>query len=290
MPQRTNPFQKLTAAIFSVFHEPEYEVVESVLMQNPRTGVTREIDIKVMNRSNPNDRFMIECRAHKRRQDVQWIDALEGKSRSLGFTKTIAVSASGFSKQAIIEAHDRKIETLHLRKAEEIDWRKWIFAIENIGFEIDGAKFLGVIFDIDANWPGEIPEISDYSRLILVDTRDNSRIPLLSWAKELLNDPVTINELRSIEKSAQNTPLNKVFPCAVGMGFVIEGIEEFVPLAQLTVNINYHTSSYKVPLDHMKIGEDRLLVGTAPILGVETRVVMHEKKNGVKILISHEKK
>ena len=83
MPQRTNPFQKLTATIFSVFHEPEYEVVESVLMQNPRTGVTREIDIKVMNRSNPIDRFMIECRAHKRRQDVQWIDALEGKSKSI---------------------------------------------------------------------------------------------------------------------------------------------------------------------------------------------------------------
>ena len=99
MPRRTNPFQKLSAEIMAIFYEPDFSVEESVLVSNPRTGVKiREIDIRVTSRADPNNRMIIECRAHKRVQDVQWIDALDGKARSLGFPKTIAVSASGFTK------------------------------------------------------------------------------------------------------------------------------------------------------------------------------------------------
>ncbi len=117
MPRRTNPFQELTASIMATFYEPEYEVVESVLMKNKRTGVIREIDIRIINRQNSQKRILVECRDHKRKQNVQWIDELDGKARSLSFTKVIAVSSSGFSKPALDEASDRGIEALHLKTA-----------------------------------------------------------------------------------------------------------------------------------------------------------------------------
>lgn len=289
MPRRTNPFQKLTAAIMAVFHEPEYSVEESVLERNPRTGVIREIDIRVIRRVDPNDRIMIECRAHKRRQDVQWMDALEGKSQRLGFPRTIAVSASGFTKSAIVEARDRGIEVLHLRQAEEVDWRRWMFAIDKLGVSIEGPKFTGVSLGVDAEWPGTIPEPADLSEIVLVDNRDGTRIPLLTWVNGLLTDPEQVAQLRSLEKAGPVVKLDKKHPCVPGMGFVLEGVEEFVPLVELTVHIDYVTSNYAVPLDHMEIGGERLLVGEAPIRGIPTRVVMHEKAGAVSILLEQER-
>lgn len=288
MPQRTNPFQKLTAAIMAVFHEPEYSVQESVLERNPRTGVIREIDIRVTSRTNLNDRIMIECRAHERRQDVQWIDALHGKSRSLAFPRTIAVSASGFTKSAVIEARDRGIEVLQLRRAEEVDWRKWMFTIDKLGIHIESPIFTGVSLGVDAEWPGTIPEPADLSQIVLVDKRDNTRIPLLTWVDGLLKDPEQVAQLRALRKRVPVAPLTKKQRCAPGMGFVVDGVEEFVPLVELTVHIDYVTSESQVPLDHMQMGGERLLVGQAPILGVPTRVVMHEKKGKVRILLEQE--
>lgn len=290
MPQRTNPFQKLTAAIMTVFHGPEHSVQESVLERSSRTGVIREIDIRVTRRDNPDDRFMIECRAHKRRQDVQWIDALDGKSRSLGFARTIAVSASGFTKAAVIEARDRGIEALHLRQAEEVDWRKWMFAIDKLGVRIEGPRFTGVSLGVDAEWLGAVPEQADLAQIVLVDTRDGTRIPLRTWIDGLLSDPNQVAQLRSLDKAGTVVKLDKKQPCAPGMGFVLEGVEEFVPLVELTVHIDYVTSSHNVALEHMEIGGERLLVGEAPIRGIPTRVVMHEKKGGVSILFQQAKR
>ncbi|CAG0971099.1 hypothetical protein ANAEL_01185 [Anaerolineales bacterium] len=285
MPKRTNPFQELTAAIMASFHESEYSVEESVLEQNPRTGVVREIDIRVIRCDDPKDRTLIECRAHKRPQDVQWIDALEGKSRSLGFSKTIAVSSSGFTKSAVIEARDRGIEVLHLRQAEEVDWRKWMFAIDKLGINIEGPIFTGVSLGIDAEWPGIIPGPTNLSEIVLVDKRDGTRIPLLTWVNGLLTDPQQLEELRSLKKASPIVKLEKKHPCAPEMGFVLKGVEEFIPLAELTVHIDYISSIYDIPLEHMKMGGERFLVGGMPILGVPTRVVIHDNSNDSTIML-----
>ena len=78
----------------AVFYEPEFEVVESVIKVNQRTGAIRELDILITNRQDTNLKILVECRDHKRKQDVQWIDQLDGKARSLGFEKVIAISST----------------------------------------------------------------------------------------------------------------------------------------------------------------------------------------------------
>ncbi len=155
MPRRTNPFQKLSASIMAVFYEPEYEVVESVLEKSQKTGVIRELDIKITNRENPQNRILVECRSHKRTQDVQWIDQLDGKARSLGYSKIIAISSSGFTKTALSEALDRGIEALHLKEAEEVNWQKWRFGLKTFGVQI---KFDPVVRKISLGVPQEYIE------------------------------------------------------------------------------------------------------------------------------------
>lgn len=126
MPHRTNPFQKLSTSIMAAIHGPNYVVKESVLEVSKNTGLPREIDILI---TGENYKVLVECRAHKRKQDVQWIDALDGKSRSLGINKVIAISESGFTKGALKEASARKIETMTLSEAENINWHSKILSI-----------------------------------------------------------------------------------------------------------------------------------------------------------------
>ncbi len=289
MPRRTNPFQNLSAAIMTVFYEPEYAVEESVLERHPRTGVVRELDIRITSRSNPKERMLVECRAHQRPQDIQWIDALDGKARSLGFPKTVAISASGFTKAAMLEARDRGIDTLHLRQAEQADWRNWRMPITKLDVSMEGPVLRSLDFGVDATWPGTLPNSIDTSRVILVDTRDDTKIPVLQWVAGLLNDPEQAAELQALARNGNLNDLRKTHPCAPGMGFVVQGCEkEFIPLVELTVHVDYVFSRDSVPLEHLDVGGQRILTGEWQVHGVPTRVIMHEKDNGLRVLVDQD--
>jgi hypothetical protein len=289
MPRRANPFQNLSAAIMTVFYEPEYAVEESVLEQHPRTGVVRELDIRITSRSNPKDRMLVECRAHQRPQDILWIDALDGKARSLGFQKTVAISASGFTKGALVEARDRGIETLHLKQAEQTDWRNWKMSIKELGVYVEGPVLRSVDFGVDATWLGTLPDSINISQVILVDTRDKTKIPLLQWVAGLLTDPEQAAELQALARKGNLNDLRKTHPCAPGMGFIVQGREkEFIPLVELTVHVDYVFSHDSIPLEHLDVGGQRILKGESQVRGVPRRVILHEKDNGLRVLVEHE--
>lgn len=289
MPRRTNPFQNLSAAIMTVFYEPEYTVEESVLERRPRTGVVRELDILVTSRSNPKDRMLVECRAHQRPQDILWIDTLDGKARSLGFQKVVAVSASGFTKRALIEASDRGIDTLHLRQAEQADWRNWKMSITKLGVSLEGPVLRSVVFGVDPTWSGTLPDSVNLSQVILVDTRDDTKIPLLQWVAGLLNDPEQAAELQALARKGNLNDLRKTHPCARGMGFVMQDREkEFIPLVELTVSVDYVFSHDSIPLEHLDVGGQRILTGESQVRGVPTRIILHEKDEVLRVLVEQE--
>jgi hypothetical protein len=72
---------------------------------------TRQIDISIKNQGKVTH---VECRIHKAKQDVKWIEELEGRRRSLHIDTIIAVSASGFTRGALIKAHRFGINTMML--------------------------------------------------------------------------------------------------------------------------------------------------------------------------------
>ena len=95
MPHRTNPFQQLITSIMFAIKGLDYEVKESVLTKkDKKTGSIREMDIVLVNRKNSADKILVECRAHARRQSVDWIDSLVGKSLRLGYKKVVAKQLS----------------------------------------------------------------------------------------------------------------------------------------------------------------------------------------------------
>lgn len=289
MPQRTNPFQQLTASILATVHSPEYIIEESVLEVTKKTGLPREIDIKITEKVNPKNKILVECRDHKRKQDVSWIDGLDGKAHSLGFKKIVAVSSSGFYKTAIKEAASRGIETLHLKGAEKIEWERWLFGIPEFGLNID---FEPTIKDIQFITTSTIEDMSikgiSLTDLFFVNLNTKMKISLVDYIQGMVKDPKIVNYVR--ENNADNaiTHYNYEIPCDPGIGLGLPS-NKFVPLAKVVFSLDSVRRSEKIPLKHFLIGEKRILAGTPEVTGNNSRLVLEERPGQLVVMIEQRK-
>jgi hypothetical protein len=126
MPKRTNDFQKLIKSIYEQIVPDGGKVTESGMVYDKDAETLREVDILVKYRYAHHDfKIAIECRNRSRKDSVEWIDRLIGKSKSLSVNKVVAVSKEGFSEIAIKKAEAHNIDTLTLKNAVETDWGKY---------------------------------------------------------------------------------------------------------------------------------------------------------------------
>jgi hypothetical protein len=82
----------------------------------------RQIDVAI--RRN-GELTLVECRQHKSRQDVQWIEELIGRRTSLGAQSVIAVSSSGFTTGALRKAKRHGITSRDLKQLTDLEIRSW---------------------------------------------------------------------------------------------------------------------------------------------------------------------
>jgi hypothetical protein len=87
---------------------------------NPRQP--RQIDITIR---RDGRLALVECRIHKSKQGVKWIEELKGRKDSLNADSVIAVSASGFTKGAIEKSKRFGIILRTLHNLSETEIKKW---------------------------------------------------------------------------------------------------------------------------------------------------------------------
>jgi len=69
------------------------------------TGRLREVDASIQPAASDKPFLVtIECRRRKKKEDVTWIEQLASKKAAIGADRTIAVSAVGFSSEAVTAA------------------------------------------------------------------------------------------------------------------------------------------------------------------------------------------
>lgn len=110
----------MIAAIYQEMAGTGATVTESALVDG------REVDVLIESEAiaGVTARITVECRDHKRRQDVTWIEELQGKQSTLRISETFAVSSSGFTAKAITAAREHgRIHLLTLEEAGRMDWR-----------------------------------------------------------------------------------------------------------------------------------------------------------------------
>lgn len=127
MPKRSNDFQKLVTFIYERISPEGGLVTESGMVLDKEAGVYREVDILLENKiAGHNIKIAVECRDRSRKDSVEWIDGIIGKTKSLDVDKVVAVSSSGFSKTAALKAKANNIDLVTYKEASEINWEKYI--------------------------------------------------------------------------------------------------------------------------------------------------------------------
>lgn len=91
------------------------------------TGELRQVDIVI---DREGHRICVECRAHKPKQNVKWIEELVGRAESIGAQEIIGASLSGFTSPAIKMAKARGIGLRDLSSFDADDVTGWGKRIE----------------------------------------------------------------------------------------------------------------------------------------------------------------
>lgn len=104
MPQRSNDFQELVAMLTKVVHQHDaVSIIESrMIPDRVPGGDDREVDVAAETQVVGKQVYIgVECRAWKRPQTVEWVEAMHGKHDHLMTSELILVSESGFTKGAL---------------------------------------------------------------------------------------------------------------------------------------------------------------------------------------------
>lgn len=100
MPRRSNEFQRL---IFLINQQVAggASVTESKMLVDRITGAEREVDICIEQQvAGHNIMVSVECRDHKRRAGVAWVETMKAKHERLATNALVLVSRAGFTKEA----------------------------------------------------------------------------------------------------------------------------------------------------------------------------------------------
>jgi len=115
MPTLAAEFEQLIERIYRLLGNEGAVVTWNDKVPDPdNPDQSRQIDITIV-----RDGFVtyVECRIRQSPQDVTWVEELIGRKSSLRPSAIVAVSASGFTKGAILKA---KAFGIHLRKLDKL--------------------------------------------------------------------------------------------------------------------------------------------------------------------------
>lgn len=190
MPRRTNEFQQI---VFIIQRQlaGKAVVTESMMLKDVFTGRDVEVDVVVVARVAGCEIVIgVECTAEARPATVEWVREMLGKHDSLPIDKTILVSRSGFTPDALMLANARNIAALTLETAEQSDWSDLIrdlndLTLSKFDFSILNGEVQVVCNQVDSDIsPFEVRQDS------LVSVSDwKEPVPFNTYANTIIGDP-----------------------------------------------------------------------------------------------------
>jgi len=208
--QISEQFERQIKRIHELIKQPGSEVTWNDHIPDPdNPEQPRQIDISI----NRDDKLtLVECRIHKKRQDVKWIEELIGRKLSLRSDAIIAVSASGFTKGAILKANAHGViirDVMSLTEQEISHWGKktkfsiTFFKYEQVSMEfIFDAKFQGDVTVDNAHHAMEIHNsefIGMFNEIAKSIRSTNPRLKPCELNARLSTDKIKINDIPIID-------------------------------------------------------------------------------------------
>jgi hypothetical protein len=123
MTKESDDFEIFISRIHELLEGQDAKVVWNDKISDPDNPIQdRQIDITVR-----KDNFLniIECRLHKAKQNVKWIEELIGRRASLAANNIVGVSYSGFTSGAIKKANKYGVQLYDLKELSDEDVKSW---------------------------------------------------------------------------------------------------------------------------------------------------------------------
>jgi hypothetical protein len=166
MSKISDDFEMQIARIHSLIEQDGSEVKWDDKIPDPdNPSQMRQIDVTVR---RDDALTLIECRIHKERQDVKWIEELIGRRASLQADAVVAVSASGFTSGAILKAKSHGIILRDLVSLTEQEISRWGHKTE---VTVTFYKFENIMlmFEFDKQFANRIA-LEDVERALISQT------------------------------------------------------------------------------------------------------------------------
>lgn len=286
MPRRSNQFQRL---IFRVKQHVagDAEVTESKFLQDRLTGTRREVDVCIEKSVGGHlVRVCIECRDHKRKADVSWVEEMKAKHERLPTSVLVLASKEGFTREAEEVAKKYGIETLTLKRVDAASVDRLFSNLSSVWAKAATLKPVKVVIQVSKTdeLPSEkVSALPDYA-VFTVDGKQFGAVGDVvgSW----LNSELVMKEILSRGDEShkgfmvrwdnpsddQGNPLYlrneepRVFRC-------IEYIE-VTGECELSVN--------EFPLEHGLLGGVTVSWGTGMFMGEDSFLLASEDEEGKK--------
>jgi hypothetical protein len=153
MSRRTNDFQKLIEMLTQLLGDGAI-VAESKMLTDLVSGEERKVDVYAEGTlAGHTVRIGIECRDHRRKQGVAWVEQMHTKHERLPTNLLILVSRSGFYGSALAKAKTYGIKTITPTRADS-DLASEVLASLNLAVRmwlITGA-WLSVRASVPTEW------------------------------------------------------------------------------------------------------------------------------------------
>lgn len=132
MPKRTNEFQKIIYLIQKQL-AGQATVTQSKMLTDTQSKSKVEVDIVIeFAFAGTNLNIGIETTAKSRKATVEWIREMINKHEHLPINKTILVSKTGFTKEALKKAKLNKIDAVTIENAKKMDWKGVVNDLKNL--------------------------------------------------------------------------------------------------------------------------------------------------------------
>lgn len=185
MPKRTNEFQKLIYLIQSQL-AGEANVTESDLLEDKQTEELVEVDIVIRSKiSNIQLVIGIECTAKSRPATVEWVREMVAKHEHLPVDKTVLVSKSGFTLQAVKKAQANNAEVFSLKKAGDTNWLQYLAQHRNLKLASFTFRPLTWLIQHEAPDLGEPVPFVD-SESLISEGKDNQQAKFRAYIDGIL--------------------------------------------------------------------------------------------------------
>jgi hypothetical protein len=211
MSEKSDEFERMITRIHELLEGQEADVKWDEKIPDPdNPKQLRQIDVLIRKGNLLN---LVECRIHKEKQDVKWIEEFIGRRISLNADAVIAVSANGFTSGAIKKAARYGVILNDLLSLSKEEIESWTRAIEVSIFFYRFDEFeISIFFDLK--------NISDLDHEIIAKELKNYH-----GLRTIFNAPLEIiDSQKLIVKENRNKKVNFGVTFKID-GFLLQGKE-----------------------------------------------------------------